>query len=523
MRRPLTLIVGALTGYLGLSYEILWVRVFSFVTGGTPASFGVLLGAYLIGLACGSLASWAWCSDRSAADDGDSWRVTAKIILLATVIAWLLIPWIAFLVRRATFRPSLFAVAAVAGLLGSVLPLLSHLGIPPDDRAGARLSYLYLANIIGSAFGSLLTGFFLLDKLSLAEVSELLALVGVGLAVALVLASRPRRSRFLFWILGEVFVLAAILLFTAPLFAHVYEKLQFKASYQPGKTFAHVVENRHGVITVQSNGTVFGGGVYDGVFNTNLIADENLIIRAYALSAIHPRPRQVLMVGLSSGSWAQVIAHNPYVERLTVVEINPGYLKLIPKFPGVASLLQNPKVEIFIDDGRRWLVSHKDRKFDAVVNNVTWHWRSQATNLLSAEYLELVKQHLTPGGVLFYNTTFSLDAQKTACSSFRYGFRLVNCMAVSDQPVDFDRERLREVLAHYQIDGRAIFDLSRADHRNRFEEVLKLGPSPDRPEGGRNRWFQPCASILKWGINNRIVTDDNMATEWYRPWSETPD
>ena len=45
------------------------------------------------------------------------------------------------------------------------------------------------------------------------------------------------------------------------------------------------------------------------------------------------------MIGLSSGSWAAVVAAHPSLERLTIVEINPGYLKLIPKYPDVAGLL----------------------------------------------------------------------------------------------------------------------------------------------------------------------------------------
>lgn len=522
MRKPLILLVAAVAGYLGLSYEILWVRVFSFVTGGTPASFGVLLGAYLTGLALGSLASWIPCRKETGAGDLARLRLPAGLLLLAAAVGWLTIPLIALLVQQTSFIPSLFAVATVAGLLGAILPLLSHFGIHPDNRAGAWLSYLYVANIAGSASGSLLTGFLLLDRLSLAGISEMLALASLVLGALLMLASRPRPGQLLFWVPAAAVLFLGVLVFTPPLFARIYEKLQLKTAYQPRQTFAQIVENRHGVITVERDGKIYGSGVYDGVFNTDLVRDQNLIIRAYALSALHPNPRRVLMVGLSSGSWAQVIAHNPSVEQLTIVEINPGYLTLIPKYPAVASLLRNPKVEIWIDDGRRWLVAHKDRKFDAVVNNVTWHWRSQATNLLSAEYLQLVREHLAPGGVLFYNTTFSLDAQKTACSLFPSGFRMVNCMAVSDRPLHFDRERLREVLTRYRIDGRPVFDMSRADHRRRFEEVLQLGPSLAAREGGRNRWFQPCASILKWGVNSRTVTDDNMVTEWYRPWWQMP-
>jgi spermidine synthase len=84
--------------------------------------------------------------------------------------------------------------------------------------------------------------------------------------------------------------------------------------------------------------------------------DVNMIVRPYGLSAFQSAPHRVLMIGLGSGSWAQVVANHPQVEELTVVEINPGYLHLIPEQPTVASLLRNPKVRIVIDDGRRWLM-----------------------------------------------------------------------------------------------------------------------------------------------------------------------
>src|SRR6185437_7908433 len=145
----------------------------------------------------------------------------------------------------------------------------------------------------------------------------------------------------------------------------VLEALQFKS--WTTHAFARVVENRSGTITVDQDGTVFGSGMYDGRFNTDLTHDTNGVIRPYALSLFHPAPRQVLMIGLSSGSWAQIIASNPAVEALTIVEINPGYLELIAGEPEVASLLHNPKVTIVIDDGRRWLQQHPDPHFDAIV------------------------------------------------------------------------------------------------------------------------------------------------------------
>src|SRR5208282_5385764 len=144
-----------------------------------------------------------------------------------------------------------------------------------------------------------------------------------------------------------------------------------------------IVENRSGIISVAADGTVFGNGMYDGRFNTDLKHDTNGIVRPYALSLFHPAPRDVLMIGLATGSWAQVIANNPDVASLTIIEINPGYLTLMAHAPEVAAVLNNPKVKIVIDDGRRWLRAHPNRHFDVVVSNTTWYFRASVTNLLS--------------------------------------------------------------------------------------------------------------------------------------------
>ena len=79
--------------------------------------------------------------------------------------------------------------------------------------------------------------------------------------------------------------------------------------------------------------------MYDGRFNTDLVHDTNGIVRPYALSLFHPAPHDVLMMACSSGSWAQVIANDPAVTTLTVVEINSGYVDLIATEPEVASIL----------------------------------------------------------------------------------------------------------------------------------------------------------------------------------------
>src|SRR5262249_1619713 len=160
------------------------------------------------------------------------------------------------------------------------------------------------------------------------------------------------------------------------------------------------------------------------------ISDANGIERAYAIALYRPQPRRVLVIGMSSGSWSQVIANLDSVEAVTVVEINPGYASLIAERPAIASLLTNPKVRLIVDDGRRWLVRHPEETFDAVVANTSYHFRANATNVLSVEFMALVRRHLRPGGVLFYNTTDSLRSMRTGCAVFADGLRIEHFMAV---------------------------------------------------------------------------------------------
>jgi spermidine synthase len=269
------------------------------------------------------------------------------------------------------------------------------------------------------------------------------------------------------------------------------------------------VENRSGIISVAADGTVFGNGMYDGRFNTDLKHDSNGIVRPYALSLFHPAPRDVLMIGLSSGSWAQVIANNPDVASLTIVEINPGYMTLIAKTPEVASLLSNPKVAIVTDDGRRWLRANPGRRFDAIVSNTTWHFRANVTNLLSAEFLGLVKNHLNPRGVFFYNATDSGRVQRTGCLAFADGARLLNHMVVSATPIRWNFARWRRILEAYRIDGRPVFDLSRSEDRAELDRLQTSLTAANAP-----RPIEACAEILARTAGEQPVTDDNMGSEW---------
>ena len=61
MKLRIAILVAAVSGFIALSYEILWIRVYTYATEGEPQAFGFLLGAYLTGLAGGALFARNYC------------------------------------------------------------------------------------------------------------------------------------------------------------------------------------------------------------------------------------------------------------------------------------------------------------------------------------------------------------------------------------------------------------------------------------------------------------------------------
>ena len=505
---------AGISGFVALSYEIVWFRLLAFATSDTAPAFALLLAAYLVGLSIGSR-----CIERHLGGAGNQFhiRLLARILFASSIFSFVVAPLSALLAKYAppsggssSALPLMLSIIVAAASFGATFPLIAHASVDPANYAGRALSYLYAANIAGSTLGTVAVGFVLTDHFSTRVISLLLLAIGVLLAASVHLVagrqgSRPKTEP---WLASAIVVLAVLA--SHPLLSDVYDRLLFKSQY-PSTHFERVVENRSGVIGATPAGVVWGGGVYDGRFNIDLLHDVNIIIRPYSLGALQAAPRHVLMIGLGSGSWAQVIANHPQLEKLTVVEINPGYLQLIPGHPAVASLLHNPKVQIIIDDGRRWLLHNKDEKFDAVVMNTSYYWRNHSSNLLSLEFLEIVRQHLNPGGVFLYNTTGSDDVIATGLAAFPYGLRIVNALAVSDSPLVLDRARWKALLLHYVIDGRPVIDGSDPEQAEKLEKII------DIPEDSPSReWFSvETNSQLRARLKNRLlITDDNMGLEW---------
>ena len=512
---------SALSGFLALAWEIVWSRLYDFASESRAEAFGAMLGSYLLGLAGGALWSMRWHDD----DDADSLRSLGLLILAANLIAFLVVPiasWIVVKVHDenwvyvgllgksinfAGWFWTLPLVALASALQGTILPLLCHVAIPPDHKAGARLSYVYLANIAGSGAGSLLTGFVLLEYFPLAGLAAGLLVF----AAALVLVFLPRDRRL---VVISLTVAALPLLFGGRLHDGLWERLQFKTDYNPEQRFAFIQESRHGVVCVDGDRKVYGNGAYDGYIGTELPPGD-YHVRPYFISAVHPKPlKKVLVIGVSAGAWTQIIASHPDQPEVDAVEISAAYLDIIAKYPQVSGVLNNPRVHIHIDDGRRWLKRNPDSRFDAILMNTTHHWREFASALLSREFLSLAKSHLEPDGIVIWNCTDSKRAAKTGLEVFPYTMMCLNNCIGSNQPLIPHKDRWRQVLTDYRINGQPLYDLQTADGKAQLDGVLQLLDNEGDPESFHKWWISSRERMERLCEGQIPITDDNLGHEY---------
>lgn len=503
--------VSAATGFLSLSWEIVWMRLYNFTTASRASAFGAMLGSYLLGLALGSLWSRRWQKGFPVSPLETDHQIPLKgLIRRANLAAFLVVPIVSWLVVGMWWPWTLPVVMLGAAWLGTVLPMLCHLAIPPDVHAGRRVAGIYLANIIGSGAGSLLTGFVLMDWLPLQWLC-LLLLAGSEL-LCRVMASRLPDTRGKRWVPAVVTASFAAVAFFG--YSGLWERLQYRSGYSWGMKFECVIESKHGVITVDTNGTIYGNGTYDGGLDTSL-QEGSWLVRPYFISgALHPRPERILVIGVSGGAWTQILLNHPEVKEVVGVELSEAYVRLIRSYPQVSSLLTNPKFRLVIDDGRRWLRHHPEERFDLIVMNTTHHWREFASALLSREFLSLAKGHLREGGIVAWNTTESARAAKTGMVVFPHTLMAMNFCIGSDSPLVPDKQRWRKALEQWKIDGRPVFDAGAVHGRGELERVLAFADN-EGPWDKEQRWRWMSRARMEQSFGDaEVITDDNLGHEF---------
>jgi spermidine synthase len=486
----LAIILSGCVGFISLSQEILWVRLVSFAHHSIPQTFSLVLGLFLLGIAIGAVLGRRICER-----DGDLVIACAWLLLVSALLDSA-VPslWSFFSGSWAEFAVMELLIVGTALLKSSLFPIVHHLGsLGSRQGLGLSVSLVYFANIVGSTLGPLFTGFFLLDHVGL---EQAYILIGAGdlLLAAGCFSTTGKRT------------VAGLTAVAAPVVVLCLWHSDTLVPAMIGKRAKFIIENRHGIIHVLDGGNqgdvVYGGNVYDGRVNTSLKINSNGVQRVYILAALQPTPKRILVIGLSTGAWTRILSAFQGVEQIDVVEINPGYVELIRKYPEVSGILADPRIHIMFDDGRRWLKRNPTATYDLIVMNTTLHWRNYTSNLLAIEFMRQLRGHMNPGAILALNGTGSMDAFRTTAEAFPYATMFSNFILAGDHDIRLGLQGGFDRIAAMKWGDMPVFDLNDKRDVSAIRGVL-----------GEN--FLSFATIQGRGDRTyEIITEQNMLTEY---------
>jgi len=438
----------ATSGFVALGLEMTWFRIIDVTLKGTAFTFGTVLGLYLLGLALGALWPWRGKDPMVAFAVCQAfvitWALGAILLVAFAPESW---PGVNSLIwRMASYRGRL-GPAADTATVTMFLVLPSLLFLPATvamgvsfaalqravqvDASGAarRTGLLQSANIAGSLAGSLVVGLVTLQFLGTSGTLKLLTLAAALLCLAVAIR---RRHAFV----GAV----ALLLMTAgalgiPANDVLWRQLHARAREasvfeEDSAAVVGLIRNKVGGYRLSVNGAGHSELPYGGT---------HTLLGALAVG-LHPRPAQVAIIGLGSGNTAWAALSRPDVRRAVVYEIAPAQgpalrrLAARHEFPELDALLNDPRLTLRFEDGRRGLKTTPER-FDVIEIDALYPWAAWSGNIYSVEFFELCRERLAPGG-LFVTWAPTARIRQSVAEAFPHARAFLGDFVVgSNQPI----------------------------------------------------------------------------------------
>ncbi len=403
----------ALTGALALAGEVVWSRALALLLGNSTYAFSAMLIAYLTGIAAGSWLMSGWLK-----------RFTdIRILLPAALIAMTV--WYAAAVElvgpihsmslpiRALTAPSpslgisiiLYFMSVLALMLpgallsGALFPVITCLIGGEAGDQGKPIARAYTWNTAGCIAGALIGGFAIAPNFFQFHSILVLSLAAAAMAIlaaVLVSGDSLRRSRIL---VPTIVIAGAVAFWTNLKFGQEdFWLRRFHESY-PAYT---VPVHRTGLQGVTS--IIYIDGQKDqterSLFNGMGMTAKGITTKAMAHLPIimHGGADDTLVICFGMGtSFRSALS---YGGRVDVVELVPEVFDVFPQFYDDADRFsRNPKARMIVNDGRNFLLLTK-KKYDVItVDPPPPIDAAGVNNLYSKEFIELIREHLKPGGV----------------------------------------------------------------------------------------------------------------------------
>ena len=416
----LTVAALGISGAVSMLYEVAWTRALALVIGSSTYAFTSMLVAFLLGIAGGSaLYSCGWGRRPAEPSAFAAIQGGVGIVAALTLLVFDRMPEVLFTALRWSDSPAFvqiiqFGVSASALLFSSVLigatfPCAIAVAARNPTRLGRDVGKVYVVNTVGAIVGAIVTGFVLIPELGVHASLKVGIIINLLLAAGLFAISRPA---WRWGIIGTVLA-AGLVPFIPPwdqwmmssgsaIYGKLYAQRMGSARLSEFLRKQEILFYRDGI-----SGTVTvlrqEGGLFlriNGKTDASTTVDMSTqLMVAHVPLLVHPDPRLVLVIGLGSGVTAGAAVQHP-LRRLDIVEIEPAVVEATRFFAlEHGNVLQDPRVRTVIADGRNFLLTTAER-YDVIISEPSNPWIGGIASLFSAEFFQLTRHRLRPGGIM---------------------------------------------------------------------------------------------------------------------------
>lgn len=438
-----------LSGGVLLALEVVWFRILVLSLPHSPEAFAFMLGVVLCGIGLGGLVASLWLRFQRGAE-----QYTAFVALLSSLAT--LAPYSAFATLsdhlavtapddlRAMLRlavPLMLPASLLSGVLFTFLGKRIDARLAQPMRATGLLT---LANTLGAGLGPLVGGFVLLPVLGMEQSLLFLACCYVAVAICALPATRPERPAS--WLAHAASAaLLAFALVTFPL-GSLESLIQERVSRSYNDA-EHILDSRESITgTLTYTRADFLGEPYyyrlmtDGysMSGNGIAAQRYMSLFVYLPFAFHAAPRDALLISYGVGTTADALRASRELESIDIVDISRATLEMSDLiFEAGTSPLDDPRVEVFIEDGRYFLKT-TPRTYDLITAEPPPPAAAGIVNLYTLEYFALLRERLRPEGVVSYwlpAMQFSLEESQAIVQAFCAVFE--DCTLWEGSPQDW--------------------------------------------------------------------------------------
>jgi spermidine synthase len=383
----------------GLVYELELLALGSYLIGDSVTQASVVLSVMVFAMGVGSLLAKR-LRRRPALGFA---LIETGLALLGGLSAMALYATFAWLGES---RPALVAFSFTIGvLIGAEIPLLMVLiqRIRRQDAGGA-VADLFAADYVGALVGGLAFPFLLLPMLGQLTGATLTgtvnAVAGGGLVLWLFRHDLGRRSR---WLLVTANATVLVVLASATVLADDFERIARRAVYGAEVRVAVQTGVQELVLTGPGTGSPRSLDLFlDGRLRVSGY-DEYRYHEALVHPAMAGSHARVLILGGGDGLAAREVLRYRDVTSVTVVEMDPGVVRLARTDPILSALngrvYEDPRLGVVTQDAFRWLRGPAGQaRFDVIVSDLPDPGITPSTKLYSQEFYGLAVRALSPGG-----------------------------------------------------------------------------------------------------------------------------